>query len=82
MTSSIQVHSALLNSGRYLSTLPSSALHFTSKQLALKILPVDLGIPPWPIAITALKNRTESPVARVFLECAREVAKPLTNRKL
>lgn len=81
MTSSIQVHSALLNSGRYLSTLPSSALHFTSKQLALKILPVDFGIPPWPIAITALKNRTESPVARVFVECAREVSKPLAKRQ-
>ena len=80
MTSSIQAHGALAGSGRYLTIFPSSALHFAGKQLALKILPVDLGIPPWPIAITTLKNRTNSPVAQLFVEYAREVAKPLATR--
>jgi choline dehydrogenase-like flavoprotein len=35
--------------------------------------------PPWPIAITTLKNRTISPVAQLFIECAREVAHPLVK---
>jgi DNA-binding transcriptional LysR family regulator len=80
-TSSIQLHSALIGSGPYLTIVPSSTLHFSGKRLALKILAVDLGIPPWPIAITTLKNRTVSPVARLFIECAREISKPLAKRK-
>jgi DNA-binding transcriptional LysR family regulator len=81
MTSSIQVHGALAASGSYLAIFPSSMLYFSGNRWALKTLAVDLGIPPWPIAITTLKNRTISPVARLFIECAREVSKPLTKRK-
>jgi hypothetical protein len=31
--------------------------------------------------IVTLKNRTLSPVTQLFIECAREVAKPLAKRK-
>jgi hypothetical protein len=34
-----------------------------------------------PIGIVTLKNRTLSPVAQLFIEHAREVAKPLAKRK-
>jgi hypothetical protein len=34
-----------------------------------------------PNGIVTLKNRTLSPVAQVFIDCAREVAKPLAKRK-
>jgi len=34
-----------------------------------------------PIGIVTLKNRTLSPVAQLFIETAREVAKPLAKRK-
>jgi hypothetical protein len=34
-----------------------------------------------PIAIIRLKDRTISPVAQLFIDCAREVAKPLANDK-
>jgi hypothetical protein len=33
-----------------------------------------------PIGIVTLKNRTLGPVARLFVEHAREVAKPLAKR--
>jgi hypothetical protein len=33
-----------------------------------------------PVEIVTLKNRTLSPVARLFIDGAREVAKPLTNQ--
>jgi len=35
-----------------------------------------------PVGIVTLKNRTLSPVARLFVDAAREVAKPLAKRKL
>ena len=47
------------------------------------MLPVDLPTALVPHEIITLKNRTLSPVARLFIEYAREVAKPLAkgNRK-
>ena len=36
---------------------------------------------PMPIGIITLKNRTLTPVAQLFLECAREAAKPLAAGK-
>jgi hypothetical protein len=47
---------------------------------SLKVLPVNLPIRPWPLAILTLKNRTLSPVAERFIGCAREVAKSMTDR--
>jgi hypothetical protein len=32
-----------------------------------------------PVAVITLKNRTLSPVAQVFIDCAREIVKRLTN---
>jgi hypothetical protein len=34
---------------------------------------------PHPVGIMTLKNRTLSPLAERFIDCAREVAKPLTD---
>jgi hypothetical protein len=42
-------------------------------------LSVDLPIAPGPVGIVTLKNRTVSPVARLFIECARDVAQPLAK---
>jgi hypothetical protein len=42
-------------------------------------LPVKLPIQPRPVGIVRLKNRTPNPVAQLFIDCAREVAKPLTK---
>jgi len=34
-----------------------------------------------PVGIVTLKNRTPSSVAKLFIECAREIAKPVAKRK-
>jgi hypothetical protein len=39
---------------------------------AIKALPIDLPTTRRPIAVVTLKNRTVSPVAQVFIDCARE----------
>ena len=50
--------------------------HFVAlAQGRLKTLPIDLDVPLAPIAIFTLKNRTISPVAQLFIEQAREMAK-------
>jgi len=72
----------LLATGRFLTILPASALRFPTRRPELKVLPVELPMARVPVGIVTLKNRTLGPVARVFVEQAREVAKPLAKRKL
>jgi len=73
----IQLQSALLGTGRFLSVLPGSFLKFNGKRLGLKALPIELPIPPRPVGIVTLKNRTISPLAALFIDCARSLSKPL-----
>ena len=63
---------ALPASGRLLSVLPSSVLRFSS-QLPVKVLPVDFPAKTGSVGIVWLKDRTLSPVARLFIQCAKEL---------
>jgi DNA-binding transcriptional LysR family regulator len=72
---------ALLPRGRAIGTLPASLLRLGANLPRHKVLPVDLPVPPWPIGIMTLKNRTVSPVVQLFIDCAREVVKPLAGVK-
>src|SRR5262245_875947 len=74
--SAVPVRNALLGSGRFLTILPGSALQFPSKNPVLQSLPIKLPIAPRPIAAITLKNRTPSPLVKLFIDCACEVAKP------
>jgi DNA-binding transcriptional LysR family regulator len=78
-TGSIHLLSALVASGPFLITLPGSVLRFGTNLPALKVLSVDLPVPPWPVGLMMLKDRTVSPVVQLFFEFAREVTKPLTR---
>ena len=79
-SSSVPLHAAMLSSGRYLGMLSSSTMSFGGARLGLKVLPVELPIRIPPIGIVSLKNRTINPLARLFIECAHSVAKPLADR--
>ena len=72
---------SLLTTGRFLTIHPGSLLKFPTKRPELKVLPIELPLAREPIGIVTLKNRTLSPTARLFIEHAREVAKPLAKRK-
>jgi DNA-binding transcriptional LysR family regulator len=69
----------LLATGRFLSIFPVSALRFPARRPEVRVLPVDLPLVRVPVGIVTLKNRTLGPVAQLFIEHAREVAKPLTK---
>jgi DNA-binding transcriptional LysR family regulator len=75
------LRSSLLATGRFLTVAARSALHFTAKRLSLTVLPVRFPIDSQPVALVSLRNRTVSPVAQLFVEFAREMAKPLAKRR-
>lgn len=77
----IPVIAALVGNGPYLASLPGSLVHFASDHLQVKVLPVNVPVPPSPVAIITLKRRTLNPVAQLFIEHAREIAQPLAHRK-
>ncbi len=77
---SIQMQNALLATGRFITILPETMLHFSAQRLGLKVLPVDLPIEPTPVAIVTLKDRELPPVGNLFIERARTVAQPLAKR--
>jgi DNA-binding transcriptional LysR family regulator len=77
---SLPMHIFLLAAGRYLALLPESTVCYFAEHLPIKVLPVDLKTRPRPVVIVTMKGRTLSPTAQRFIECAREIAKPLSKR--
>src|SRR5262245_54766851 len=78
VTSSPEMRLDLVATGRFLTI---TASRFRARRSQLKVLPVELPMARMPVGIVTLKNRTLSPVARLFIEHAREVAKPLAKKK-
>jgi DNA-binding transcriptional LysR family regulator len=68
----------LLSRGPFVTALPRSMLHANAARYGLKVLPVDLQIRGYPIAILTLKNRVLSPLVARFIEHVREFAKSMT----
>jgi DNA-binding transcriptional LysR family regulator len=69
----------LVTTGRFL-TMQASVLRF-SKSPQIAALPVKLQYARAPVGIITLKDRTLSPTAQLFIETARELAKPQARRK-
>jgi DNA-binding transcriptional LysR family regulator len=80
-SSPTEVRIRLLATGRFLTVVPASVLKLPVRRTDIKALPVELSTTSIPVGIITLKNRTLSPAAQLFIETAREVAKPLAQRK-
>jgi DNA-binding transcriptional LysR family regulator len=81
ITSSVHMRHNMLVTGRFLAMLPSAMLQFPTYRGSLKALPIELPETRRPIGLVTLKKRDLSPVAKLFINCAREVVKPLANKK-
>ena len=78
VTSSPEMRIDLVATGRFLTI---TASRFRARRPQLKVLPVELPIARMPVGIVTLKNRRLSPVAKLFIQHAHEVAKSLTKRR-
>jgi DNA-binding transcriptional LysR family regulator len=77
-----QLTVTLIASGRFVGLLPSSVAHFNARRMGLKILPVKLPALRFAVGIITVKNRTLSPLAELFIGCARKVAKSISGRTM
>jgi len=49
-------------------------MRFGGKQMHIKVLPVKILSPPAPVGFIIVKDRTLTPLAGRFIECARKIA--------
>ena len=75
-TFSVHLRSILSMRG-FIAVLPVSILQFNPGLYSLKELPLDLAMPQPPALAVTLKNRTLTPPAKRFIECARDIAKTM-----
>jgi DNA-binding transcriptional LysR family regulator len=76
---SLNLRYGLLATGRFITMIPGSALHYGLERASICRLPIKL--PRWtvPTSIVTLKGRTLSPLASIFCEELRLVSKPLAR---
>jgi len=75
LTVSLHLFIRLIETGRWLGLVPASTMRFGGKRLGIKALPVKTLSPPAPVGIVTVKNRTLTPLAERFIDCARKIAK-------
>jgi DNA-binding transcriptional LysR family regulator len=75
VTLSVQLTTTLIATGRHVGMLPNSVAQFSAKRVGLKILPVKVPALRASVVVITVKNRTLSPLAKLFIDSARGVAK-------
>ena len=76
---SLQFVHAILENGTHIGMFAASVLYFSGNRYLIKALPVKLATQPPPVGFLTLKGQTLSPVVKLFVDCAREVASPFTD---
>ena len=85
VTLSGHLTATLIGTGQFVGLLPRSVAQFSASRAGLRRLTMDLPAPRVSTAIITVKNRTLSPLADLFINCAREtktaIAAPTKRRK-
>jgi DNA-binding transcriptional LysR family regulator len=78
-TVSVNLRTELLATGRFLTVFPSFSLRLPRRHPSLRALRVKLPSPQIPIAIVTLKDRTQNPSAKLFIDQVREITKSVRD---
>jgi DNA-binding transcriptional LysR family regulator len=78
-THAVNMRISLAATGPFLAVVPAAIMSLPSKYPSIRMLSVELPTTHRQIGIVTLKNRTLSPLAQIFIECARDIAKPLAK---
>jgi DNA-binding transcriptional LysR family regulator len=77
VSNSMAIRTRLVETGRFLTILPGSTLHFGARRLRMKVLPVVFRTEARPAQVVTLRNRTPNPIAKLLIDELRTFAKPL-----
>jgi len=77
ISDSMNLRLGLLKSGRYLTLIPGSALHYGPKHPHVSVLPIALDRWELPTSVVTLKGRTISPIGNAFIATLRILVLPL-----
>jgi DNA-binding transcriptional LysR family regulator len=80
VTYAIPLLRSLCATGKFIAVLGGLTL-LDTERLGLKVLPIDLPVWPWPVAIVTLKNRTVNPAVERFIEHVRAFTASLSARR-
>jgi DNA-binding transcriptional LysR family regulator len=75
------MRSRLLATGRFLTVIPEFALALPGRDPMLRALPVELPGARRTMRIISLRNRSLSPLAELFIDSMRALARPLARKK-
>jgi len=75
----LQLTTTLIASGRFVGLVPRSVARSSVGRSELNILALKTPVHRIAVDVITIKNRTLSPLAKLFIDCARKVAKPLTT---
>jgi DNA-binding transcriptional LysR family regulator len=75
------MRSRLLATGRFLTVIPEFSLTLPGRDPSIKALPVELPGARRTMRIISLRNRSLSPLAELFIDSMRALAKPLAKGK-
>jgi DNA-binding transcriptional LysR family regulator len=78
-TLSISLRNELAGDGDFITLLTGSVIRTFSERYSLKVLPIGLPAHSSPVGIVMLRNRTLGPMAKLFIQCARETAKSIAG---
>ena len=81
-THAINLRISLAATGPFLAVVAAGTLSMPSKYPSIRKLAVELPTTHQGVHLLTLKKRTLSPLAKIFIDCARDVAKPLARRTL
>jgi DNA-binding transcriptional LysR family regulator len=76
VSNSMAIRTRLVESGRFLTMLPGSMLHFGAERLRVKALPVRLPLESQPVEVITLRDRTPNPIGRLFVDELRALILP------
>jgi DNA-binding transcriptional LysR family regulator len=76
-SSSLHTRFTLLESGRYVTVVPSSLLRFGEHRTRLHVVPVALPIWKMPVMVLTVRGRTLGPTVHLFLDMVRKLSRAL-----
>ena len=78
---SLNLRISMAATGPFLAVVSAGTVSTPNKYPSIRKLPIDLPTTRQRVHVITLKKRTLSPLAKIFIDCAREIAKPLAKRK-